>query len=127
MSRLKEDTATERPGNPPKIRLSDANSESRHSSQRKRGFQAIAEAVRTGRVYNLVPLFTAVAAIAAIAAAMIEIYVVIEFHRFYHLGLALVGIMMVILSVQCITTVVLLIMMNNVERRMRRMIRGQKG
>ncbi len=74
--------------------------------------------MRMPREYDPVRFFTVVAAVAGVAAFIIEAYVLATYVMgVWHLGWALFGVMIGILAVLCMTTAFLAMMLNRMEAR----------
>jgi len=85
----------------------------------KHGFQILRAVLRLARSYNPVFLFTAIAALMAIPAFAILFWVFIESLRgTWHTGWGLLGVMLILLAIQALTTSTIAILLKRMEQRM---------
>ena len=87
----------------------------------KHGFQILGAVLRLARSYNPVFLFSAIAALMAIPAFAILLWVFLEWlGGLWHTGWALLGVMLILLAMQALTTSTIAVLLKRTEQRMKK-------
>jgi dolichol-phosphate mannosyltransferase len=90
------------------------------------GFAIISTIFRLARIFNSVIFYSFLSAFLIVPAAMLLFWVFLEIYRgTWHNGLALIGVMLVLLSTQAFTISTIASQQRRVEQRLMRIIRGQ--